>query len=170
MCNAMTGMRDMTEKKKKILIIDDEKDLTFLMSEALSLAGDCEIYVANDGLEGQDLIIKKRPDIIFLDFVMPKVKGDEVLKFIHDNLGFKNVKVVIMSGLGNEVYFQESDRSESVVKKIKTEQEKKIFGDPSLEAFSPDVVEKYGIEYSLPKPFCQDTLLCLVRKILDEWS
>ena len=157
----------MTEKKK-ILIIDDEQDLTFLMSEALSLNDKYEVFVAHDGLKGQEMAVKVMPDVVFLDFVMPKIKGDKVLQYITENVGSaKDVEVVIMSGLGTEVYFQETDRHDTMVDQLQKDRKKEIIGGPSAENFSSEVVNKYGVRYSLPKPFTQEALIAIVKKILN---
>ncbi|MFH1381188.1 MAG: response regulator [Candidatus Omnitrophota bacterium] len=71
-------------EKKKILIIDDEKDLLDLLKEQLELA-EYEVIIAQDGEEGLEKAASYKPDLIICDINMPKKNGFEVLKEFRDN-------------------------------------------------------------------------------------
>ncbi len=64
---------------KKILIIDDDKDLILLLSRKLSLAG-YDIVTALDGIQGTQLALKESPDLVVLDVKLPGGGGIETLK------------------------------------------------------------------------------------------
>ena len=65
---------------RKILIIDDEEDLTFFVKANLELTGDYEVMIAKNGKEGIKLAASHKPDLILLDIMMPKMDGFEVLE------------------------------------------------------------------------------------------
>ena len=69
----------MSETSGKILIIEDERDVADLISHNLQRAG-YETMLAHDGLTGQDLALKERPDIIVLDLMLPGKDGFAVFK------------------------------------------------------------------------------------------
>ncbi len=69
----------------KLLIVDDEAELTTILKEELQKCNSYEIDIAFDGVEAINLIQKKLYDVVLLDFKMPRADGREVLKFIKEN-------------------------------------------------------------------------------------
>lgn len=84
----------------KILIVDDEKHIIELISVLLEDFEDFEILKAYDGDEAIEIVSKHKPEIVLLDYMMPKKNGLEVLQEIKK--GFKNCYVIIMTGKGSE--------------------------------------------------------------------
>lgn len=84
---------------KKILVVDDEKDIVEIYRKALTMAG-YEVVCAYNGEEGLN-ILRANPnlDLVVLDLKMPKMTGDEVLKFIRKDPILKDTKVLIMSSV-----------------------------------------------------------------------
>jgi signal transduction histidine kinase len=82
---------------KRALVVDNDKFCVELLSDILIQAG-YEVDKAYDGLEAMDALRRARPDVVFLDMVMPKVDGDQVLRFIKENPATRHVPVVIVSG------------------------------------------------------------------------
>ena len=78
---------------KKILIIDDEADLTKLLSNFLSR--DNTVYSAADGEHGLRLFEKHKPDLVLLDVNLPGQSGIDVLRAILESDG--NAVVVMLS-------------------------------------------------------------------------
>jgi len=66
---------------KKILIVDDEREITRLVKKFLEPEG-FEVYTANSGPEALELLESLTPDFIFLDLFMPGMSGWDVLKEI----------------------------------------------------------------------------------------
>ena len=66
----------------KILICDDEPYIRMLLEQTLEDLEDegVEIFIASNGQEGYDLIVEEKPQLVFLDVMMPKKDGFEVLK------------------------------------------------------------------------------------------
>ena len=73
-------------EKKKIMVVDDEKDLTILLEYIFESTEKYDVVIANNGQEAQEKALEEQPDLIFLDFVMPGIRGDEVLRFFRDQL------------------------------------------------------------------------------------
>ncbi|MDP2652885.1 MAG: response regulator [Candidatus Omnitrophota bacterium] len=66
--------------KMNVVVIDDEKDLCSLVRDILEGTGPYEVSMAYDGAQGMEMCAALNPDLVFLDFVMPKMRGDEVVK------------------------------------------------------------------------------------------
>lgn len=82
----------------KILIVDDEEAILLMYSEKLKTAGH-EILTANDGKEGLKIAQKEKPDLIFLDIIMPQVNGLDVLKELKNNPDTKDIPVFLLTNL-----------------------------------------------------------------------
>jgi DNA-binding response OmpR family regulator len=88
----------------KILIVDDESSIRFLISETLQI-NDYEIYEAEDGEEAIIMANKIEFDLLLLDVMMPKLTGYEVGKILREN---KNMaKIIMLTAKG-----QQRDREE----------------------------------------------------------
>jgi len=83
---------------QKILIIDDEKDLSEALSEALKSEG-YEVSQAGNGKEGLSMALSEHPDLILLDILMPEMDGHDLLKKLREDEWGKTAKVVVMTVL-----------------------------------------------------------------------
>jgi DNA-binding response OmpR family regulator len=88
----------MNEKSKKILIVEDEKDLREAIKTALQYEG-FTVETAEDGVEAFTTAHAFRPDLILLDILMPKQNGIETLKSLRKEEWGKDVPVIIMTVL-----------------------------------------------------------------------
>ena len=81
---------------KKVLVIDDTKNIRMLLTTCLELKG-YKVLTADSGKSAIDILKEEKQsiDIIFLDIRMPEMSGTEVLKIIRD-MGF-NCPVIIMT-------------------------------------------------------------------------
>ena len=70
--------------EKRILIVDDEAFIRVLLMQTLEELEDLgvELLAAADGEEGLEVALSERPDLIFLDVMMPKLSGYEVCRQI----------------------------------------------------------------------------------------
>lgn len=82
---------------KRVLLIEDDVSLLNLYRRVLS-SKDCEVESATDGESGIEKLESFKPDIIFLDYVLPNMNGDSVLKIIRETPGFKSTPVIILTG------------------------------------------------------------------------
>lgn len=87
--------------KKYILIVEDDPFLVEMYAAKLT-AENFDIEVVNDGSNVLKKISEKKPDLILLDIVLPKVDGFEVLKKIKEDPKLKDIKVVTLTNLGQK--------------------------------------------------------------------
>ncbi len=91
-----------------IALVDDNPDIRETMSELLSSWGH-KVEVAGDGLAGVELIARCQPDLAIVDIGLPKLDGYGVATEIRKRLGKGKIRLVAVSGFG-----QESDRKRSL--------------------------------------------------------
>lgn len=90
----------LTHCPRRILVIDDDKDIRDTLTELLELEG-FGVMQAKNGLEGFDLLeSSERPCMILLDLMMPIMSGWEFLKEIRTERGanFEGIPVIVTSG------------------------------------------------------------------------
>ncbi|MGG7060005.1 response regulator [Clostridium nigeriense] len=136
---------------KKVLVIDDTKNIRMLLSTCLELRG-YSVITADNGIEALKIIknTEEVVDLIFLDVRMPEISGTEVLKVIKEER--EDCSVVIMTAfatvknaiectkLGALVYLQKPfspDRINLVLDEIERKEKSKELHKPSM-----DIVEK----------------------------
>jgi len=89
-------------RKTKILIIDDEVDFGHFIKVNLENARKCKVFTSNNGLDGIETALKKQPDLVLLDIMMPKMNGFEVLKTLKKNVNTASIPVVMITALDTE--------------------------------------------------------------------
>lgn len=90
----------------KILIVDDEVHIRMLLEQTLEeLEEDCgvEILSAQNGEEGLELIRSEKPDVVFLDIMMPKLNGYEVCQRVKEDPAITSIGIVLLTAKGQEV-------------------------------------------------------------------
>ncbi len=93
----MTKTKNTTEEQKlKILIIDDNEQITKMLTTFLEL-NDHECTVVNDGSEGLKRIKEKNHDVILLDLAMPEFDGYSVIKDLEENNLLKEHKIIVFT-------------------------------------------------------------------------
>ena len=85
----------------KVLIIDDEKGILKMYSEYLAQSG-IETITATDGEVGIKMAKEQKPNVIFLDIIMPRYNGLDVLKDIKNDPDLKNTPVFLLTNLPAE--------------------------------------------------------------------
>jgi DNA-binding response OmpR family regulator len=86
---------------KHILLIEDDPFLIEIYATKLKEAG-YSVKTAEDGDEGLRAIKEKKPDLVLLDVVLPNFNGWEILRKIKKDDNFKNLKVIVLSNLGEK--------------------------------------------------------------------
>jgi len=86
----------------KILIADDDLEIQKMVKAALKPIG-ADLVFADDGEQALEKLLVEMPDLVILDVMMPKLTGWEVAKYIrgHDNL--KDVKILVLTAIGEKV-------------------------------------------------------------------
>ena len=80
----------------KVLIIDDSNTIRKTAEALLQKAG-YEVLTAADGFEAMSIIADHRPDIIFIDIMMPRLDGYQSCTLIKNNTHFKTIPVIMLS-------------------------------------------------------------------------
>lgn len=86
----------------KILVIDDSRVIRMRVRDMLP-QGNFEVIEATDGVEGMDAIRAQRPNLIMLDFLLPRMSGWEVFQAIQGQVDLQRIPLVLMSGRKEEV-------------------------------------------------------------------
>lgn len=90
----------MTDQPHTILVVEDNKDLLNLLTINLSDQG-YTVFTAENGLSGVDTFHAKKPDLVVLDVMMPKLDGFEVCKKIRND--DKSVPILMLTAKAEEV-------------------------------------------------------------------
>jgi two-component system, OmpR family, alkaline phosphatase synthesis response regulator PhoP len=111
------------EQMPKILIVDDEQRTREAMEQALEELEDqgVELILAGNGMEALEAIRQQKPDLVFLDVLMPKMNGLEVCKAVKDQPGMQDVHIVMLTTEGQDYENQrvsESSANGSIMKPI----------------------------------------------------
>jgi DNA-binding response OmpR family regulator len=89
---------------KKILIVDDEPYIRLLLEQTLEDLEDegVELLTADNGEEALDAIKTEKPDLVFLDVMMPKMNGFDVCNAVKNELSIKGVYIIMLTAKGQE--------------------------------------------------------------------
>ncbi len=83
----------------KVLLVEDDNNLREIYEARLQAEG-YEIVAAKDGEEALVVAKKEQPDLIISDVMMPRISGFEMLDILRNTEGLKNVKVIMLTALG----------------------------------------------------------------------
>ena len=84
-------------KSKLLFYVDDDEDDRFFFKDATDELGH-RVTTFSYGHEMLQTLRTEKPDIIFLDLLMPMLNGDEILKILKNSEEYKNIPVVMISG------------------------------------------------------------------------
>ncbi len=80
----------------KTMVIDDSKTIRRTAETLLKKVG-CEVITALDGFDALSKIADQKPDIIFIDIMMPRLDGYQTCTLIKNNKNFKHTPIVMLS-------------------------------------------------------------------------
>jgi len=109
----------MSENKRKILLVEDDKYLIDIYTTELKKA---EFVVKNalNGKEALNEINKIKPDLLVLDIIMPEVDGWQVLRKIKEKAEFKNLNIIVLSNLSQKEDIEKALKSGATKYFVKT--------------------------------------------------
>ena len=82
----------------KILLVDDDRDLANLTKTILVSQGH-EVFVSYNAVKAIELAKQERPDLIFMDIMLPEISGAEAVKMLQNHPELKNIAVVFLTAL-----------------------------------------------------------------------
>jgi DNA-binding response OmpR family regulator len=90
---------------KKLLIVDDEPHIRMLIEQTLEDLEDegVELLFAENGEQALQIIQEEKPNLVFLDVMMPKMTGMEVCQKVKKELNLSNVYIILLTAKGQEV-------------------------------------------------------------------
>jgi len=86
-------------RKQKILIIDDEPDIRDVLKITLESEG-FDVFEAKDGVEGLEKVHRSSPDLVILDYKMPKMDGHEVCQILKKDILLRHMPIIMLTGKG----------------------------------------------------------------------
>ena len=90
------GAQESANLNVKVMVIDDSKTIRRSAETLLKKVG-CEVVTAIDGFEALAKITEHKPDIIFVDIMMPRLDGYQTCALIKNNQTFKATPVIMLS-------------------------------------------------------------------------
>lgn len=93
----------------KILLVEDDNNLREIYEARLQAEG-YDIITAHDGEEALVVAKRETPDLIISDVMMPKISGFEMLDILRNTDGLKDVKIIMLTALGQSDDQQRADR------------------------------------------------------------
>ena len=133
---------------KKILVVDDEKNIVDIVAFNLHKEG-YEVVVARDGESGLEAFLKEEPDLVILDLMMPKMDGFETCKKIREK---SQVPIIMLTARAEEVdkvlglelgaddYVTKPFGVRELLARVKANLRKKSFAEPVQEEVSETIL------------------------------
>lgn len=100
----------MDDKKKKILLVEDDEALAQVYTSRLKIEGFDTHWVGN-GEEALSETIKYKPDLILLDVMMPKISGFDVLDILRNTQETRDIRVIMLTALSQP---KDKERAENL--------------------------------------------------------
>jgi len=88
--------------KRKVLVVDDDRDLVELIVDVLERDGRFETRTVNNGFDAGMMVKEYRPDLIVLDVMLPDINGKEVCQRVRNDNSLDEVKIICISGMVEE--------------------------------------------------------------------
>lgn len=118
----------------KVMVVDDSKTIRRTAETLLKKEG-CEVFTGTDGFEALAVIAENKPEIIFIDIMMPRLDGYQTCALIKHNQEFRDVPVIMLSSkdglfdrargriVGSEQYLTKPFTREELLDAIKRHRE-----------------------------------------------
>lgn len=85
-------------RKEKVLTIDDDPDILDVLE--LTLSEQYDVFQANNGQEGLQMLQQRNPDIIICDYMMPVMNGREFCKALKKDILLRHIPIIMLTGKG----------------------------------------------------------------------
>ncbi|MFC1510017.1 response regulator transcription factor [Candidatus Omnitrophota bacterium] len=89
-------------EKKLILLVEDEKDMSYAVTLQLETKG-YEVITAYDGQEGLEKARAKKPDLIILDLMLSKMDGYKVCRMLKFDRAYKDIPIIIFTARAQDL-------------------------------------------------------------------
>jgi len=85
--------------KRKMLVVDDDRDLVELIRDAFVADGRFDVRTVNNGFDAGMMVKEYHPDAIILDVMLPDINGKEVCQRVRSDSTLDDVKILCISGM-----------------------------------------------------------------------
>ena len=98
-------MRKKTDKKHKILVIEDDRLFSDIYAAKFAEEG-FDVVLSTDGADGKAKMETEKPDVALLDIMLPKLTGIELLEQVrkHDDPAVRDIPVIVVTNLSRDQY------------------------------------------------------------------
>ena len=86
---------------RRVVVADDEPDIADLLTMSLELSG-YDVRTAYDGEEARELVLQTLPDLVILDWMMPKMTGIDVLNSLRARPQTREIPIVMLSAKASD--------------------------------------------------------------------
>lgn len=108
------------DKQKRILIVDDDDQISKMYTSLLNIKGFTTQRV-NNGEDALATVLEFKPDLILLDVMMPRVSGFDVADILHNTASTKEIPIIMLSALGGKEDREKAAAAGVVYYYVKTE-------------------------------------------------
>jgi threonine synthase len=115
----LSALERLDDRVQSIALIEDEPDARVLLRRILQHQRKYNIYEADDGISGIDLIRTEKPDLVLLDLMMPRLDGFTLLDMMKADEELRDIPVIVITAkdLTSEDYKRLAGRVESLLQK-----------------------------------------------------
>jgi CheY-like chemotaxis protein len=149
-------------EKIKILMVDDEQDLCFIVKANLEDTGNFIVVTTSNPLEVEEIVRKEKPNLIMLDVVMPQRKGSEIVASLKKDPEMKQIPIIMVSGKGEMVYNRKKDEFKWMPNNPMAKERGALPEVKGAEALA----QAYGVDDYVSKPFTTDLLVEIINENL----
>jgi DNA-binding response OmpR family regulator len=144
----------------KLMLVEDDNNLREIYEARLQAEG-YDIVTAKDGEEGLTVAKSEKPDLVISDVMMPKISGFEMLDILRNTEGLKNVKVIMLTALGQSDDQQRADqlgadrylvKSQVTLEDIVKAAHELLEDEPAPEIHAPAAPEPVPVPQPAPEP------------------
>jgi len=93
----LTSLDKLDTRVQRIAIIEDNPDARRLLRRVLQSRGEYQIFEAEDGRQGIEVVRRHRPDLVLLDLMMPEVDGFEVLETLRADKELADTRIIVIT-------------------------------------------------------------------------
>lgn len=129
--------------QKKVLVIDDTR-MVLRFTESFLKKLNIAVYLAADGYDGLQLALSLKPDLIFLDLMMPRLDGFKTLQVIKSNELTSQIPVIVMTAYSERINVVSASKlgataviTKPLSEQIVLEKLKQVFGEDYVRSIIP---------------------------------
>ncbi len=91
-------VENLNRGKRKVLVVDDDRDIVDMLVDILGRDGRFEVQSASNGFDAGALTKEFQPDIVLLDYMLPDINGNIVCQRIRSDAQLSHTRIIIVSG------------------------------------------------------------------------